>query len=102
MEERLQSILDRIEQSSLSEEDKIKLYGIISESMKAAIWPALVSRMSPDKITDLEKANGRDAVYAYIALIEEATKDEKALDEINETLGKLLDEVDVALKEEKI
>lgn len=102
MEERLNSILARIEKSGLSEEDKIKLYGIISESMKAAIWPSLVSRMSKDKIDSLGKASGKDTVYAYIALIEEATKDEKALDEINETLGKLLDEVDAALKEEQI
>lgn len=102
MEERLQAILSRIEQSSLSEEDKIKLYGIISESMKAAIWPALVSRMPKEKISSLEQAKGKDAVYSYIALIEEATKDETALDEINTTLSGLLDEIDAALKAEHI
>ena len=102
MEERLQAILERIEISSLSEEDKIKMYGIISEGLKASIWPALMSNMPKEKLESFLKQPAKATVESYISLIEDATKSGKALDEVEETMNTLLDEIESVLTEEKI
>lgn len=102
MEEKLQAILARIEASNLEEQDKVKLYALISESLKAAIWPTLVANMPKGKLEVLVKNPGKATAQSYIHLIEEATKDETVLDEVNQVLMNLVDEIDKALTEEKI
>lgn len=102
MEEKLKAILARIEASNLEEQDKVQLYALISESLKASIWPTLVSQMPKDKLEALVKNPGKATAESYLELIEEATKDEKVLDDVNATLDKLVDEIDEALIEEKI
>lgn len=102
MEEKLKAILARIEASNLEEQDKVKLYALISESLKAAIWPTLVANMPKDELEVLVKNPGKATAESYLHLIEEATKDEKALDDVNQVLMNLVDEIDTALTEEKI
>lgn len=102
MEEKLKAILARIEASNLEEQDKVKLYAIISESLKASIWPTLVSRMPKDKLEALVKSHGKATAETYLGLIEEATKDDKVLDDVNGVLNDLVNEIDAALAEEKI
>ncbi len=102
MEEKLKAILARIEASNLEEQDKVKLYAIISESLKASIWPTLVSRMPKEKLEVLVKNPGKATAESYLELIEEATKDDKVLDEVNTVLSNLVTEIDTVLIEEKI
>ena len=102
MEEKLKAILARIEASNLEEQDKVKLYAVISESLKASIWPTLLSNMPKDKLDVLVKQPGKATAETYLQLIEDATKDEAVLDEVHEVMGKLVDEIDAALTEEKI
>ncbi len=102
MEEKLKAILARIEASNLEEQDKVKLYAVISESLKASIWPTLLSNMPKDKLDALVKQPGKATAETYLQLIEDATKDEAVLDEVHAVMGKLVDEIDAALTEEKI
>lgn len=102
MEDKLKAIIKRIEASSLQEEEKVQLYAVISESLKASIWPTLVSAMPKEALETLTQAPGKATVEAYLSLIEEATKDEKVLDDINQVTNDLVSEIDAALKEEHI
>jgi len=102
MEEKLSAILARIDASNQSEDDKVRLYGVIAEGLKASVWPVLISQIPKDKLEKVTSLSGKEAVKGYLSLIDDATKDGKVLDEIDETLNKLLDEVDTALKEENI
>mgnify|MGYP001561965494 FL=1 len=102
MEEKIKAILARIEASNLEEQDKVQLYAVISESLKASIWPTLVSRMPKDKLEVLVKNPGKATVESYLELIEEATKDDKVLDDVNAVLNNLVNEIDTVLTEEKI
>lgn len=102
MEERIQAILARIEASSLSPDEKIKLYGIVSEGLKASIWPSLLSAMPPERLAEFTKQPAKASISSYLALIEEATKDASVFAEIEKTMNGLLDEVDSVLTEEHI
>lgn len=102
MEERITAIIERIESSSLSEEDKMKMIGMISEGLKASIWPTLLSHMPQDKLEAFTKEPGKATIEGYLSLIEDATTDEKVLDEIHDTMNALLDEVEAVLTEEKL
>lgn len=102
MEEKLKAILARIEASNLEEQDKVKLYAVISESLKASIWPTLLSKMPKDKLDALVKQPGKATAETYLQLIEDATGDDAVLDEVNAVMEKLVDEIDAALTEEKI
>lgn len=102
MEEKLTAILTRIEQSSLSDEEKVQLYALISESLKASIWPSLISSMPKDQLQELISQPGKATVEAYKKLIDESIMDEKTLASIEKVTDRLLEEVDAALKEEHI
>ena len=102
MEEKIKAILARIEASNLEEQDKVKLYAVISESLKAAIWPTLLANMPKSELEVLVKNPGKATVESYLRLIEEATKDDKVLDEVNTVLDTLVTEIDTVLTEEKI
>ncbi len=102
MEEKIKAILARIEASNLEEQDKVKLYAVISESLKAAIWPTLLAKMPKSDLDVLVKNPGKATAESYLHLIEEATKDEKVLDDVNQVLMNLVNEIDTALTEEKI
>ena len=103
MEEKLTAILERIETSTLTDDEKVKLYALISESLKASIWPTLLAAMPKDKLEAFTKTEpGKASIEAYLSLIEDATTDEKNLDAINSGMEKLLDEIDAVLQEEHI
>ncbi len=102
MEAKLKAILARIEASNLEEQDKVKLYAVISESLKASIWPTLLSNMPKDTLDALVKQPAKATAETYLQLIEDATKDEAVLDEVHAVMEKLIDEIDAALTEEKI
>ena len=102
MEDKLKAIIARVEVSSLPVEDKDKIYTMIAEGMKASIWPALISSMPKDQLEALSKQSSKVTIESYTKLMESAVGDERVMEEIDETLNRLLDEVDAALKEEKI
>lgn len=102
MEDRINAIVARIEASTLPDTDKMKMIGMVSEGLKASIWPTLLSHMPKDKVEAVTKQPTKVSIDTYLSLIEEATTDDKVLDEINTTMGKLLDEIEHVLAEEKL
>lgn len=103
MEDRLNDIISRIEASSLSDGEKAQLYASISGGLQASVWPVLMKYIpSTDIDTVLAEPDGQKKVELYKTLISQAVDQESTLPEIEETMTKLLDEVDAALKEEQI
>lgn len=102
MEQKLKALIERIETSSLSEEDKVKLYAVISEGLKASIWPSFLSAMPKDQLEVLSKNPSKATLEAFGKLLEDTVGDGKVLAEVDDVMNGLLEEVDAALREEHI
>lgn len=103
MEDKLKAIVERIEKSKLSEEEKNELYTTISEGLQLTVWPVLLQHMPKEQLDFLaEDPKGRVTVESYAKLIEDTIKDGEALKEIDELMGEVLKEVDSALSEEGV
>jgi len=103
MEDKLKAIVERIEKSKLSEEEKNELYATISEGLQLTVWPVLLKYMPKDQLDYLaEDPKGRVTVESYAKLIEDTIKDGEALKEIDGLMKSVLNEVDTALTEEGV
>lgn len=103
MEEKLKAIVERIELSKLSEEEKAELYATISEGLQATVWPVLLKYMPKEQLEFLSAdPKSRVTVESYAKLIEDTIKDGEALKEIEGFMNSVLSEVDKALKEEEV
>lgn len=103
MEARLQALIDRINASTLSDTEKSQLFMAISGGLQASIWPVLIQYVPKEDMDALlDESDGQKKVERYSQLIGDAIEKGNALTEIDETMNKLLDEVEAALTEEKI
>lgn len=103
MEQRLKEIIARIEASSLSEQEKAQLYTALSGGLQASVWPTLMQYVPEGEIdTLLVEPDGQKRVARYSQIIADVVDKGNTLSEIEETMNKLLDEVDAVLKEEHI
>lgn len=102
MEERLRSILARIEASSLTQDEKIQLCGMISEGLKASIWPSILQDIPDDKKEILFGNGGKPSVDEYQSTLLAVLEKKHVQEDIDQTMNKLLDAVDAALKEDNI
>lgn len=103
MEDKLKAIVDRIEASSLSSEEKTELYETISQGLQATVWPALLKYMPKEQLEYLAAdPKSRVTVESYSKLISESIKDGQALAEINTSMDDVLAEVSSALDEQGV
>ena len=103
MEEKLKAIVERIEQSQLSESEKNELYVIVSEGLQSTVWPIMVKYMPKEDLEYLAAdPKTRVTVESYAKLIGEAIKDGEALREIEDTMDGVLSQVENILQEEGI
>lgn len=103
MEDKLKAIVERVEKSKLSDEDKAELYATISEGLQATVWPVLLKYMPKDQLEFLSAdPKSRVTVESYAKLIEDTIKDGEALKEIERLMNDVLAEVDKALREEGV
>lgn len=103
MEQRLDDIITRIEASSLSAAEKVQLYTAISGGLQGSVWPVLIKVAPPNEIDEiLKETDEKKKVERYNKLISGVVDTDSSYAEIEETMNKLLDEVDAALKEEQI
>ena len=102
MEQKFKAMVERIEASKLPQSDKIKLYAVIVEGLKASIWPALISHMPKDQLDALAKAPSKASLESFGKLLEDTVGDGTVLAEVDTVMNKLLDEVSAALEEEHI
>ena len=102
MEDKLKAIVERVEKSKLSEEDRAELYATISEGLQATVWPILLKYMPKDQLEVLATDKSKVTVESYGKLIEDTIKDGEALKEIDGLMNEVLSEVDKALMEEGV
>lgn len=102
MEDKLKAIVERVEKSKLSEEDRAELYATISEGLQATVWPILLKYMPKDQLEVLATDKSKVTVESYGKLIEDTIKDGEALKEIDGLMNEVLSEVDKALVEEGV
>lgn len=103
MEEKLKAIVERIEKSQLSESEKNELYVLVSEGLQSTVWPIMVKYMPQQDLEYLAAdPKTRVTVESYAKLIGDTIKDGEALKEIEETMDKVLEEVEKTLTEEGV
>lgn len=103
MEERLNALIARINASALSDTEKSQLYMAISGGFQASIWPVLLKFVSEQELDSLlAEIDEKKKLERYSQLIGDAMEKGTALSEIDETMNKLLDEVESAMKEENL
>ena len=102
MEAKLKALVERIEKSKLSEEDRAELYATISEGLQATVWPILLKYMPKDQLEALAADKSKVTVESYGKPIEDTIKDGEALKEIDGLMNDVLSEVDKALQEEGV
>ena len=102
MKDKLQALVARIELSEISEDDKEQLYKIISEGLQATVWPILYKYMSKQKLDAFTNDPKTLTIQGYGSLIDEATKDGKALKELDAFMMDILNRVDEELKKHNI
>ena len=103
MEERLQALIDRINASTLSDEEKAQLFAAISGGLQASIWPSLLKYVPEGEAdTLLAETDDKKRVERFSQLIGDAMEKGNALDDVEETMNKLLDEVEAALNDKQI
>ena len=103
MEQKLKAIVERIEKSKLTDDEKGELYTTISEGLQATVWPILLQHMPKEQLSFLSAdPKTRVTVESYAKLIEDTIKDGAALKEIDDLMNSVLSEVEKALSEEGI
>lgn len=88
MEEKLLKLVTKIENSSLSPEEKEALYNDIAEDLRALVWPALYPHMPKDKLNELKNAQGKQAIDLTRDILLTAFNSPGAFEDID----KLMDE----------
>lgn len=103
MEEKLKAIVERIEASSLSDEEKGDLYETISQGLQATVWPTLVKYMPKEQLEYLSAdPKSRVTVESYTKLISETIQDGQALADMEGAMDGVLTEVSSALDEQGV
>ena len=83
MEEKLKLIVERIEVSSLTENEKAELYVIISDGLHSTVWPIMVQYMPKEQLEFLAAdPKSRVTVESYTKLITDTITDTNVLMEI--------------------
>lgn len=99
MEDQLKTIVTRIDSSRLDSQDKDKIYKMIVAGLQSIVLPVLIKYMPKDQLKDLSNHPTKITVETYIKLIDDTLQDGHALEEIQTHMNRLLQEVDVTLKE---
>lgn len=102
MEEKLLTLVTKIENSSLSQEEKDALYDEISQDLRALVWPALFPHMPKDKMDALDKAQGKEAVNLTRDILLTAFNSPGAFEDIEKLMDEFIVEMNKNLALEGI
>jgi hypothetical protein len=86
----LQAIIDRIESSSLSDEQKTQAFEKIESLLREIILPVLVNHMPKEKLDAFIRDPDHTTVEKYGELMEAALSDKTTMPEIMELTHQLL------------
>ncbi len=98
VDDRLKSIVARVQASSLSNDVKADLYVAIQEGLQTVALPILVKHMPPDVLQDLSQHPEKVTPEEYVRLVADTVKDGTALKEVNDALESVLSTVGERLK----
>lgn len=98
VDDRLKSIVARVQASALSNDVKADLYVTIQEGLRSVAMPILIKHMPEAELTDLAANPQKITVDAYIDLLASTVKDGEVLKEIDEALTDVLTKVEERLK----
>lgn len=96
MDQQLQKLVERIEASTLSVDDKNALYLKISDGLRQIVWPILASNMPADQLETLAAAHGKASVDEYAKFMNDTASDE-ALTEVDAAVKQVLNDISTAL-----
>lgn len=99
MEELLTKIVGRIESAEIPDSDKEHLYVFIRHALQASVVPVLVRRLPKDRLRAYTHNLSTLTPDAYVRFVADAIREEGALEEIAESMGSILGEIDAALTE---
>ncbi len=97
MEEKLRALVEKIERSSLSNEDKEALYAQMSESLHSVVVPVLLKYVPKEKLDALANNPPQDMAAAYVDLVKNSIQDGKALQEVSFLVNDVLVDVETGL-----
>src|SRR3989304_5713133 len=100
MEEKLTPLVTRIQNSTISDEEKAKLYAMISEALDASVLPVLLKHMPKDQLEDLGNNPGKVTVESYAKLLKDTIQGGETLKEAENAVDQILTDFDTALQEE--
>lgn len=99
MDEQLRKLAEQIENSQLPDELKEDMYQKLVEGPQATVWPVLMQYVPGDKVAALANSQGEVAFEQYQALIMEAMKDGKAIEDMTKSAQAFLKEAESAMEE---
>lgn len=102
MEEKLSTLVDRIERSSLLDTDKDHLYVQLRHALEAAVTPVLMSHMPKDALGRFTQNVAALTPEAYIRFIVDAMNTDESFAEAEGSMNEVLDIISATLTESGI
>ena len=102
MEEKLLTLVSKIENSSLSQEEKDTLYDEIALDLRALVWPALYPHMPKDKMDALNNSQRKEAVVLTRDILLTAFNSPGAYEDIEKRMDEFIVEMNENLASEGI
>lgn len=102
MDDKLRTVVTRVEMSKLTDDEKEDVYLAIAEGLQSTVWPILIKYMPKDQLDSLAGDSSKVTIESYGKLIEDTVKDGQALKEISDLMQQILDAVDNTLTEQGI
>lgn len=97
----LTQIIERVQNSTLSEEKKADIYAQISIGLRSLVWPILISHIPKQKLADTV-AGSQLTMEQYAELIESALHDPNTSKEVHASIIEALTEIDALLTKNSI
>ncbi|OGG04206.1 hypothetical protein A2Z33_03570 [Candidatus Gottesmanbacteria bacterium RBG_16_52_11] len=96
MDEKLETILAKIDASQLSDEDKEAMYDLIAFGLQTTVWPVLMKYLTKEDI-DAASKDGKLTVESYTGLIKKAVEGTEALDDVEKAMDQMLVSINAEL-----
>ena len=97
MEEKVKSIVAKVNASGISDTEKAAIFAEISLGLRKLVWPVLIKHMPKDKLTALTSGAEPVTIDNYIELIKAAVADRGMFPELNRVINDTLVDVEAVL-----
>ena len=102
MEEKLLTLVTKIENSTLSQKEKDELYDEIAKDLRTLVWPALYPHMPKDKLDALKNVSGKQAVDLTQEILTKAFNSPGAYEDIEKLMDEFIVEMNKIVVSERI